>query len=191
MADIVQEQVDESQAVVDESKEIDYAAELKALKEAQADYEQRFKKQEETLKKRDSTISKLSKEKEQAEMEKLTESERIEAEKQKAIEEAEAIKAETVKLRRDRDLAKVLYDAGLDADKFGKRIVGETAEEMQEDAEVLKAEIEAAVKSGIEAEITRRFGGDGPTDRGGDKKELSYAEKLKRASDISAGKRVY
>lgn len=186
-----QEQVGEGQAVVDESKEIDYAAELKALKEAQSEYEARFAKQEELLKKRDSTISKLSKEKEQAEMEKLSEAERAEAEKQKAIKEAEEIKAETAKLRRDRDLAKVLYESGLDADKFGKRISGETEEEMKADAEVLKAEIKAAVDAGIEAEINRRFGGDGPKDTGREKKDLSYAEQLNRAAAISSGKRVY
>jgi hypothetical protein len=153
-----------------------------------SELEERYKAEIKGLNKK---VSVLAKEKEEAEMAKLSETERAEAEKQKAIKEAEEIKAETVKLRRDRDLAKVLYESGLDADKFGKRIVGEDAEEMQKDANLLKAEIDAEVERRLKEEVTRRFGGDSPRDNGKPKEDLSYAEKVKRANQVSQGRKYY
>lgn len=189
MVEEKQEQVGESQAVVEDSQEINYAEELKKLKEAQAVYEQRFEEQKELIKKRDSTISKLSKEKEQAEMEKLSEAERAEAEKQKAIEEANQIKAETEQLRRDRDLSKVLYSKDLDPELFKGRIVGNTEEEMAADADALNASIDKAVEARLEKEITSRLGGKKP--EGGREVPMTEAERVERARKLSQGRQYY
>jgi hypothetical protein len=173
-----------------ESKEIDYAAELKKLQEAQSEYQKRFDEQKEILKKRDSTISKLSKEKEEAELAKLSESERAEAERAKAIEEAEAIRKETATLRRERDLTKVLFEKSLDPELFSGRILGDSIEDMQADAEKLEVAINKEVESRVEKEITARLGGKKP-EGGKESGNLSFAEQVARAQRISSGRRSY
>lgn len=149
--------------------EVDYAAELKTLKEAQSEYDTRFKDLQKTLSKRDSTISKLAQEKESLELEKLSDSERAEAEKAKAIEERDSIKAETDKLRHERDLAVVLSESKLDPEAFGSFIRGDTVDEMRASAKGLNDAMTAAVEQKLDTALKGKYkpgdvkkSGDGP-----------------------------
>lgn len=171
MADDKKDDVQDQEPVdgVSTEPEIDYAAELKKLKEAQASYDQRFNEMKETLSKRDSTISKLAKEKEALELEKLSESDRAEAERQKAIEEREGIKAETERLRRERDLALVLSEAKLDHETYAEFIGGNSADEMAQSAKKLNDVMQATIESRLDAALKEKYKpgnvkkpGDGP-----------------------------
>ena len=99
----------------------------------------------------------------------MSESERVEAEKQKAIEEREAIKAETERLRKERDMAVVLSEAKLDPESFGEFIRGESADEMRESVKKLNDMIEATVESRLDSALKEKYKpgnvkkpGDGP-----------------------------
>jgi len=135
-------------------------------------------------------VSDLAKEKEALEMEKLSETEKAEAIRKKAMEEAEQIKQETESLRRERDLTKVLYEAKLDPNLFSGRIKGETAEEMAEDAKALNEAINKEVEARLEKELVSRLSGKKP-EGGKEVEKLSFAEQIKRARALSDGRRIY
>jgi flagellar biosynthesis GTPase FlhF len=157
------------------------------IEELLAKQEEKYKRELAGLNK---TVTKLQKDKETLELEKMSESERAEAEKRKAIEEAESIKAETAKLIRERDLTKVLFNSDLDPDLFADRIKGETFEEMEADANVLAETINKAVEAKMEKEITRRLGGVKP-EPGEQRATLSVEDKIERARKISNGRIRY
>lgn len=172
-----QEQVVEDQATPqDQTKEFQ-----QRLEELEANYKAQIKGL-------DKKVGLLAKEKEALEMEKLTETERAEAEKQMAIDEAAAIRAETESLRRDRDLTKVLFDSGLDPELFGSRIQGKTVEEMESDVKALNEAIDKTVNDRVEKEVSRRLGGETPK-AGDTPKSLDFAEQVKRAKSISTGRK--
>ncbi len=177
-----EEHVEETQDVVNQPNEIDYAKELKELKASQQAMQDALDNTKKQLSQRDSAISRLSKEKEAAELEKLSESERAEAIKKKAMEDAEAIKAETAGLIRERDLTRVLFKNELDPELFSGRIKGQTVDEMEADALLLKGAIDKAVESGIEKEIASRLGGrvpSGGNPPGGDDLTARYNQAIK------------
>jgi len=157
-----------------------------SLEERVAEIESKYKAQ---IKGLDQKVSKLSKEKEALELEKMSESERAEAERKAVLAEAEAIKAETELLRRERDLTKVLYDHNLDPEVFSKRITGENLDEMKADAEKLTKQINAEVEKRLKSEIKERLGG--PTPQGGEANPpMTYSEQLARAKLLSEGRKI-
>ena len=188
MEEEVQVQVEEQEQVnsEDQANQQDQQT-TPNIEELLAKQEEKYKRELAGLNK---TVTKLQKDKETLELEKMSESERAEAEKRKAIEEAESIKAETAKLIRERDLTKVLFNSDLDPDLFADRIKGETFEEMEADANVLAETINKAVEAKMEKEITRRLGGVKP-EPGEQRATLSVEDKIERARKISNGRIRY
>lgn len=184
MEDNKPDQVNEQDQVTPEDQANQQDQQSQTLEKKILEMEERYKAQ---IKGLDQKVSKITKEKETLELEKMTESERAEAERVKAIEETTSIKAETVKLRRERDLTKVLFDKNLDPTLFESRITGETIEEMMADAEKLQIAIEKAVELKLEKEITVRLGGRQP-EGGANSTSLTSEEQVERARRISSGR---
>ena len=129
--------------------------------------EERYKKELAGLNKRNSELEKKVK---ATEAEKMTEAERLEAERKELQAEKDAIKREKINLQIVKELASV----GLPAD-FANRISGETEDEIKADAKALKDFLDKKAHELSEAEIAKRLKGEVP--KGGEtKKKLTEAE---------------
>ena len=153
-----QEQVQVEEPKVEESAGLD-----KRL----AELEERYKKELAGLNKRNSELEKKVK---LTEQEKMTEAERLEAERKELQAEKDAIKREKINLQIIKELASV----GLPAD-FANRISGENEDEIKADVKALKEFLDKKAHELSEAEIAKRLKGEVP--KGGEsKKKLTEAE---------------
>ena len=183
MSEVQDQDLNQDQATDDQANQQDQQP--TEIEQKMAELEARYKAQ---IKGLDQKVSKLAKEKESLEMEKLSETERAEAERKKALAEADEIRAETAKIKRERDLTKVLFNKGLDPELFADRLLGDDLDSMEQDAEKLQAAINKAVEAGIEKEIARRLGGKVP-EGGKTTAPLSVEEQIKRAKILSSGRK--
>jgi len=132
-----------------------------------AELEERYKKELAGLNKRNSELEKKVK---ATEAEKMTEAERLEAERKELQAEKDAIKREKINLQIIKELASV----GLPAD-FANRISGETEDEIKADVKALNKFLDERAHERSEAEIAKRLKGEVP--KGGEsKKKLSEDE---------------
>ena len=129
--------------------------------------EERYKKELAGLNKRNSELEKKVK---LTEQEKMTEAERLEAERKELQAEKDAIKREKINLQIIKELASV----GLPAD-FANRISGETEDEIKADVKALNKFLDERAHERSEAEIAKRLKGEVP--KGGETKtKLTEAE---------------
>ena len=165
-----QEQVQVEEPKVEESAGLD-----KRL----AELEERYKKELAGLNKRNSELEKKVK---LTEQEKMTEAERLEAERKELQAEKDAIKREKINLQIIKELASV----GLPAD-FANRISGENEDEIKADVKALKEFLDKKAHELSEAEIAKRLGGEPP--KGGQKTEVSTLQgmydKAKARNDVA------
>jgi hypothetical protein len=140
----------ESQVQVEEPK----VEESAGLEKRLAELEERYKKELAGLNKRNSELEKKVK---LTEQEKMTEAERLEAERKELQAEKDAIKREKINLQIIKELASV----GLPAD-FANRISGETEDEIKDDVKALKEFLDKKAHELSEAEIAKRLKGDIP-----------------------------
>ena len=153
----------ESQVQVEEPK----VEESAGLDKRLAELEERYKKEIAGLNKRNSELEKKVK---LTEQEKMTEAERLEAERKELQAEKDAIKREKINLQIIKELASV----GLPAD-FANRISGETEDEIKADVKALNKYLDELAHKRSEAEIAKRLKGEVP--KGGEtKKKLTEAE---------------
>jgi len=153
-----QEQVQVEEPKVEESAGLD-----KRL----AELEERYKKELAGLNKRNSELEKKVK---LTEQEKMTEAERLEAERKELQAEKDAIKREKINLQIIKELASV----GLPAD-FANRISGENEDEIKADVMALNKFLDERAHERSEAEIAKRLKGEVPKG-GAAKKKLTYEE---------------
>ena len=165
-----QEQVQVEEPKVEESAGLD-----KRL----AELEERYKKELAGLNKRNSELEKKVK---ATEAEKMTEAERLEAERKELQAEKDAIKREKINLQIIKELASV----GLPAD-FANRISGENEDEIKADVKALKEFLDKKAHELSEAEIAKRLAGDAP--KGGQKTDVSTLQgmydKAKARNDVA------
>jgi len=129
--------------------------------------EEKYKKELAGLNKRNSELEKKVK---LTEQEKMTEAEKLEAERKELQAEKDSIKRERINLQIIKELASV----GLPAD-FANRISGETEDEIKADVKALNKYLDTRAHELSEAEIAKRLKGDIP--KGGDPKtKLTEAE---------------
>ena len=129
--------------------------------------EEKYKKELAGLNKRNSELEKKVK---LTEQEKMTEAEKLEAERKELQAEKDSIKREKINLQIIKELASV----GLPAD-FANRISGENEDEIKADVKALNKFLDERAHERSEAEIAKRLKGDIP--RGGDTKtKLTEAE---------------
>jgi len=129
--------------------------------------EEKYKKELAGLNKRNSELEKKVK---LTEQEKMTEAEKLEAERKELQAEKDSIKREKINLQIIKELASV----GLPAD-FANRISGETEDEIKADVKALNKFLDERAHERSEAEIAKRLKGDNP--KGGDTKtKLTEAE---------------
>ncbi len=129
--------------------------------------EEKYKKELAGLNKRNSELEKKVK---LTEQEKMTETERLEAERKELQAEKDAIKREKINLQIIKELASV----GL-PQEFAKRISGTTEEEIEQDVLDLKSFLDKRAHELSESEIAKRLQGDTPKG-GATKKKLTYEE---------------
>ncbi len=129
--------------------------------------EERYKKELAGLNKRNSELEKKVK---LTEQEKMTEAERLEAERKELQAEKDAIKREKINLQIIKELASV----GLPAD-FANRISGESEDEIKADVKALNKFLDERAHERSEAEIAKRLKGEVPKG-GATKKKLTYEE---------------
>ena len=165
----------ESQVQVEEPK----VEESAGLEKRLAELEERYKKELAGLNKRNSELEKKVK---LTEQEKMTEAERLEAERKELQAEKDAIKREKINLQIIKELASV----GLPAD-FANRISGETEDEIKADVKALKDFLDKRAHELSEAEIAKRLAGDAP--KGGQKTDVSTLQgmydKAKARNDVA------
>ncbi len=129
--------------------------------------EEKYKKELAGLNKRNSELEKKVK---LTEQEKMTEAEKLEAERKELQAEKDSIKREKINLQIIKELASV----GLPAD-FANRISGENEDEIKADVKALNKFLDERAHERSEAEIAKRLKGDNP--KGGDTKtKLTEAE---------------
>ena len=129
--------------------------------------EEKYKKELAGLNKRNSELEKKVK---LTEQEKMTEAEKLEAERKELQAEKDSIKRERINLQIIKELASV----GLPAD-FANRISGETEDEIKADVKALNKYLDTRAHELSEAEIAKRLKGENP--KGGDAKtKLTEAE---------------
>lgn len=132
----------QEQEVKTSAEEQESTTEVKA-KESQSQSEKApedmTKKEIAGLNRRISELEKIAKQKDEelkkAQREKMTEEERKKAER----EDLEKEKLSIAKEKRELNVMKALAKAGLDPEKFARRIVGDTKEEIEQDVQDLKA----------------------------------------------------
>ena len=165
----------ESQVQVEEPK----VEESAGLEKRLAELEERYKKELAGLNKRNSELEKKVK---LTEQEKMTEAERLEAERKELQAEKDAIKREKINLQIIKELASV----GLPAD-FANRISGETEDEIKADVKAMKDFLDKKAHELSEAEIAKRLAGDAP--KGGQKTDVSTLQgmydKAKARNDVA------
>ena len=170
------EQVQAQEQVQVEEPKVEESA---GLEKRLAELEERYKKELAGLNKRNSELEKKVK---LTEQEKMTEAERLEAERKELQAEKDAIKREKINLQIIKELASV----GLPAD-FANRISGETEDEIKADVKALKDFLDKKAHELSEAEIAKRLAGDAP--KGGQKTDVSTLQgmydKAKARNDVA------
>ncbi len=170
------EQVQAQEQVQVEEPKVEESA---GLEKRLAELEERYKKELAGLNKRNSELEKKVK---LTEQEKMTEAERLEAERKELQAEKDAIKREKINLQIIKELASV----GLPAD-FANRISGETEDEIKADVKALKEFLDKKAHELSEAEIAKRLAGDTP--KGGQKTDVSTLQgmydKAKARNDVA------
>ena len=166
MADDKQVQ-DVNQEQVDETKQDSQLNVEELIAQKTAEIAEQYKKELAGLNKRNSELEKKVK---LTEQEKMTEAERLEAERKELQAEKDAIKREKINLQIIKELASV----GLPAD-FANRISGETEDEIKADVMALNKFLDERAHERSEAEIAKRLKGEVP--KGGETKtKLTEAE---------------
>lgn len=173
-----QEQVNSQAVEQDKTQDIEKMI-AEANAKLKAELEERYKKELSGLNKRNSELeSKVKK----AEQEKMTEAERIEAERKELEAEKQALKRQRVDLM----IAKELASSGL-PEEFAKRISGETEDEIKADVKWLKDFLTSKAHELSESEIAKRLAGDPP--KGGTKTDVSTLQgqydKAKARNDVA------
>lgn len=166
MADDKQVQ-DVNQEQVGETKQDSQLNVEELIAQKTAEIAERYKKEIAGLNKRNSELEKKVK---LTEQEKMTEAERLEAERKELQAEKDAIKREKINLQIIKELASV----GLPPD-FANRISGETEDEIKADVKAMKEFLDKKAHELSEAEIAKRLQGDIPKG-GAAKKKLTYEE---------------
>jgi len=178
-----QVQVEKQEQVESQAKEQDTQDIEKMIAEAnaklKAELEERYKKEIAGLNKRNSELeSKVKK----TELEKMSEAERIEAERKELEAEKQTIKQQKIDLM----VAKELANSGL-PEEFAKRISGETEDEIKADVKWLKDFLTSKARELSEGEIAKRLAGDAP--KGGQKTDVSTLQgmydKAKARNDVA------
>lgn len=178
-----QVQVEKQEQVESQAKEQDTQDIEKMIAEAnaklKAELEERYKKEIAGLNKRNSELEGKVK---KTEMEKMSEAERIEAERRELEAEKQAIKQQKIDLMVARELA----SSGL-PEEFAKRISGETEDEIKADVKWLKDFLTSKAHELSEGEIAKRLGGEPP--KGGQKTDVSTLQgmydKAKARNDVA------
>ena len=172
-----QEQV-ESQAKEQGTKDIETMI-AEANAKLKTELEERYKKEIAGLNKRNSELEGKVK---KTELEKMSEAERIEAERKELEAEKQTIKQQKIDLM----VAKELANSGL-PEEFAKRISGETEDEIKADVKWLKDFLTTKAHELSEGEIAKRLGGEPP--KGGQKTEVSTLQgmydKAKTRNDVA------
>ena len=172
-----QEQV-ESQAKEQGTKDIETMI-AEANAKLKAELEERYKKEIAGLNKRNSELEGKVK---KTELEKMSEAERIEAERKELEAEKQTIKQQKIDLM----VAKELANSGL-PEEFAKRISGETEDEIKADVKWLKDFLTSKAHELSEGEIAKRLGGEAP--KGGQKPDVSTLQgmydKAKTRNDVA------
>jgi hypothetical protein len=178
-----QVQVEKQEQVESQAKEQDTQDIEKMIAEAnaklKAELEERYKKEIAGLNKRNSELEGKVK---KTELEKMSEAERIEAERKELEAEKQAIKQQKIDLM----VAKELANSGL-PEEFAKRISGETEDEIKADVKWLKDFLTSKAHELSEGEIAKRLGGEAP--KGGQKPDVSTLQgmydKAKTRNDVA------
>ena len=172
-----QEQV-ESQAKEQGTQDIEKMI-AEANAKLKAELEERYKKEIAGLNKRNSELEGKVK---KTELEKMSEAERIEAERKELEAEKQTIKQQKIDLM----VAKELANSGL-PEEFAKRISGETEDEIKADVKWLKDFLTSKAHELSEGEIAKRLAGDTP--KGGQKTDVSTLQgmydKAKARNDVA------
>ena len=172
-----QEQV-ESQAKEQGTKDIETMI-AEANAKLKSELEERYKKEIAGLNKRNSELEGKVK---KTELEKMSEAERIEAERKELEAEKQTIKQQKIDLM----VAKELANSGL-PEEFAKRISGETEDEIKADVKWLKDFLTSKAHELSEGEIAKRLAGDAP--KGGQKTDVSTLQgmydKAKARNDVA------
>lgn len=129
-----------------------------AVKTAQTDLEDKFKTEIAGLNKAN---TKLQKDLEAKELEKLDEKTKAQKELELANQEKEKVLKETEDLKRQRTIEKAIFDAGL-PQEFAKRINGQEEKEIAKDVKAFTDFIEVEVNKRVEVEVNKRLGGKTP-----------------------------
>ena len=178
-----QVQVEKQEQVESQAKEQDTQDIEKMIAEAnaklKAELEERYKKEIAGLNKRNSELEGKVK---KTELEKMSEAERIEAERKELEAEKQTIKQQKIDLM----VAKELANSGL-PEEFAKRISGETEDEIKADVKWLKDFLTTKAHELSQGEIAKRLGGEPP--KGGQKTEVSTLQgmydKAKTRNDVA------
>ena len=178
-----QVQVEKQEQVDSQAKEQDTQDIEKMIAEAnaklKAELEERYKKEIAGLNKRNSELEVKVK---KTELEKMSEAERIEAERKELEAEKQTIKQQKIDLM----VAKELANSGL-PEEFAKRISGETEDEIKADVKWLKDFLTSKAHELSEGEIAKRLGGEPP--KGGQKTDVSTLQgmydKAKARNDVA------
>jgi len=128
------------------------------IKEAQIEFESKYKAEIAGLNKAN---SKLQKDLEAKELEKLDEKSRAAKEIESAKAEKEKILRETEEIKKQRIIETAIFDAGLPKE-FAKRINGSDEDEIVKDVKAFTTYFEAEVNKRIEVEVNKRLGGKAP-----------------------------
>lgn len=172
-----QEQV-ESQDNSQDTKDIETMI-AEANEKLKSELEERYKKEIAGLNKRNSELEGKVK---KTELEKMSEAERIEAERKELEAEKQTIKQQKIDLM----VAKELANSGL-PEEFAKRISGETEDEIKADVKWLKDFLTSKAHELSEGEIAKRLAGDTP--KGGQKTDVSTLQgmydKAKARNDVA------
>jgi hypothetical protein len=133
----------------------------KKIDEINQSWEQKLETQKNEIAGLNKANSKLQKELEAKELEKLDAKTRAQQEIELAQKEKEKILQETEEIKRQRIIETAVFDAGLPKD-FAKRINGANEEEIAKDVKALTAYFEAEVNKRVEVEVNKRLGGKVP-----------------------------
>lgn len=152
----VQEQVKEQVQGEDAKKEI--KEEVKS-EDILLQIKEQHKKELAGLNRRNEELRKQIQDKD---LEKLSAEERLKEEIRLAKEEKEKIETETEKIKRERIIDKLLFDAGL-PQKFSSRINGKEENEIEKDILDFQNFINAEAEKRAEAIINQRLGGKAPS----------------------------
>lgn len=172
---------DDVKDVEDQGENVDVKQEdvkEKSIDEIKAEIAAEFAKKEEDYKKKISTLDRVITEKER---EKLSETEKAKAELQDALSAKEQAMKEVEDFRRKRVVDSTLYNAGLPAELFEGRVIGQSEDEIKKDITNLKTFIDQLVDKGVETKTKELLKGKSPgmqQEQEGGVISLEEAEKL-------------